>query len=73
MDAAEIAYREAGAVIFEEVPRVNRQSRVDTDSQASTMYELPPPDREPEPRLSFNNPFGACPRCQDSETPSTTT
>ena len=29
------------------------------------VHELPSARREPEPRLfSFNNPFGACPRCQ---------
>ena len=29
------------------------------------MQKLPSPGKEPEPRLfSFNNPFGACPRCQ---------
>jgi excinuclease ABC subunit A len=66
VDAAEIAYRQAGEVIFETVPR---------DSSAGSMrlrfsgeYECTNchrPGKEPEPRLfSFNNPFGACPRCQ---------
>jgi excinuclease ABC subunit A len=71
VDAAEIAYREGGEVIFEVVPRA-------TDAEAETQdrpryrfsgaYECKSchrPGKEPEPRLfSFNNPFGACPRCQ---------
>jgi excinuclease ABC subunit A len=69
VDAAEIAYREGGEVIFEEVPR----DELPEGSQRprhrySTAYECRnchKPGREPEPRLfSFNNPFGACPRCQ---------
>ncbi len=81
VDAAEIAYREAGEVIFEGVPRDDRgpQGQVfvrgvgDEDAERrrhrfSAAYECKSchrPGREPEPRLfSFNNPFGACPRCQ---------
>ena len=67
VDAAEIAYREAGEVIFEEVPREGEQP----ERAAAQVFgrlrvqELPSPGKEPEPRLfSFNNPFGACPRCQ---------
>ena len=71
VDAVEIAYREAAEVLFEEVPRSS-----DSDSEAverkrhrySAAYECRTchrPAKEPEPRLfSFNNPFGACPRCQ---------
>ncbi len=80
VDAAEIAYREASEVIFEEVQRPT-----DEDLSAGTPkprdegaerkrhrfsgeYECKSchrPGKEPEPRLfSFNNPFGACPRCQ---------
>jgi len=66
VDAAEIAYREAGEVIFEEVPRDEGAKR--TQHRFSGEYECTSchrPGREPEPRLfSFNNPFGACPRCQ---------
>ena len=67
VDAAEIAYREAGEVIFEEVPREDaRRARGAIDFRGE--YECTSchrPGREPEPRLfSFNNPFGACPRCQ---------
>ena len=66
VDAAEIAYREGGEVIFEEVPRDEMAER--TRHRFSAAYECKSchrPGREPEPRLfSFNNPFGACPRCQ---------
>ena len=66
VDAAEIAYREAGEVIFEEVTRDERAER--SRHRFSGEYECKSchrPGKEPEPRLfSFNNPFGACPRCQ---------
>jgi excinuclease ABC subunit A len=66
VDAAEIAYREGGEVIFEEVPRDENAER--KRHRFSGAYECKTchrPGKEPEPRLfSFNNPFGACPRCQ---------
>jgi excinuclease ABC subunit A len=66
VDAAEIAYREGGEILYEEVPRDAATERV--RHRFSTAYECRSchkPGREPEPRLfSFNNPFGACPRCQ---------
>jgi len=66
VDAAEIAYREGGEILYEEVPREEEIERV--RHRFSTAYECRnchKPGREPEPRLfSFNNPFGACPRCQ---------
>ena len=66
VDAAEIAYREAGEVIFEEAPRDDMRSA--PQHRFSGAYECTSchrPGKEPEPRLfSFNNPFGACPRCQ---------
>jgi excinuclease ABC subunit A len=66
VDAAEIAYREAGEVIFEEVPREEgserRRCRFSGEYECTSCHR---PGKEPEPRLfSFNNPFGACPRCQ---------
>ncbi len=101
VDAAEIAYREAGEVIFEEAarrvsdrPQNSGAPSMETASSSPWMgsdddrftagspsVETEPlrhrfsaafecvnchrPGREPEPRLfSFNNPFGACPRCQ---------
>ena len=80
VDAAEIAYREGGEVIFEEAPRPKDEDlsvgsanpRDDAPERRrrrfSGAYECKSchkPGKEPEPRLfSFNNPFGACPRCQ---------
>jgi excinuclease ABC subunit A len=66
VDAAEIAYREAGEVIFEEVPREETADRLrHRFSGAFECKSCHLPAKEPEPRLfSFNNPFGACPRCQ---------
>jgi excinuclease ABC subunit A len=66
VDAVETAYREGGEVIFEEVPRdentARRRLRFSGAYECTTCHR---PGREPEPRLfSFNNPFGACPRCQ---------
>ena len=66
VDAVEVAYREAGEVIFEESPRDEQAER--RRLRFSGAYECKSchrPGSEPEPRLfSFNNPFGACPRCQ---------
>ena len=66
VDAAEIAYREASEVIFEVVPRDELAERPRFRfSAAFECSNCHRPGREPEPRLfSFNNPFGACPRCQ---------
>ena len=65
VDAVEIGYREASEVIFETAPREGEKPSRLRFSQRfeckndGTRYE------EPEPRLfSFNNPYGACPRCQ---------
>jgi len=67
VDAAETAYREGGEVIFEEAPRDATEGER-TRYRFSAAYECKTchrPGKEPEPRLfSFNNPFGACPRCQ---------
>ena len=66
VDAAETAYREAGEVTFEELPQDEAAAR--PRHRFSGAYECKSCHRagsEPEPRLfSFNNPFGACPRCQ---------
>src|SRR5208282_2436111 len=60
-DAVEIAYREAGEAIFEETAE-RRRLRFSGSYECTNCHR---PGREPEPRLfSFNNPFGACPRCQ---------
>jgi excinuclease ABC subunit A len=64
VDAVEIAYREAGEVIFETAPRDGPSQQLRFSQRfeckhCNIRYE------EPEPRLfSFNNPYGACPRCQ---------
>jgi excinuclease ABC subunit A len=72
VDAVEIGYREAGEVIFETGPRNDG----DEDDKGEAPERLRFSQRfeckndgsryeEPEPRLfSFNNPYGACPRCQ---------
>jgi excinuclease ABC subunit A len=72
VDAVEIAYREAGEVVFETVPRPADDERAATEpvrrlrfSHEFECKHCGMKSIEPEPRLfSFNNPFGACPRCQ---------
>ena len=65
VDAIETAYRESGEVIFETAPGVGEESQRFRYSQ---RFECKPDlirYEEPEPILfSFNNPYGACPRCQ---------
>ena len=66
VDAIEGAYREAGEAIFEEAPRdenaAKRRLRFSGAYECTSCHKA---GREPEPRLfSFNNPYGACPRCQ---------
>jgi excinuclease ABC subunit A len=66
VDAIETAYRESGEVIFE-IPRNAEQdaSRTLRFAQRFECKECNLRYEEPEPRLfSFNNPYGACPRCQ---------
>jgi excinuclease ABC subunit A len=76
VDAIETAYRESGEVIFEmpgtedydadagegaraTLAKILRFAQQFECKECSLRYE------EPEPRLfSFNNPYGACPRCQ---------
>ena len=65
VDAIETAYRESGEVIFEipgDESTAAKQLRFAQRFECkfcSIRYE------EPEPRLfSFNNPYGACPKCQ---------
>src|SRR5438874_2716602 len=65
VDALEICYRESGEAIFQSVPREDEQA---VSLRFSRRFECKHCRRrydEPEPRMfSFNNPFGACPRCQ---------
>lgn len=66
VDAIETGYREAGEVQFHTVPREDegepQHLRFSAAFECTTCHRA---YREPEPRLfSFNNPYGACPRCQ---------
>src|ERR1022692_2305923 len=67
VDAIEIGYREAGEVIFETAPREGNGAAIQR-LRFSNRFECKNDGsryEEPEPRLfSFNNPYGACPRCQ---------
>ncbi len=80
VDAIETAYRESGEVIFEIVggseptdeagrsARSTQASSTQTTLRFAQRFECKNCNmryEEPEPRLfSFNNPYGACPRCQ---------
>ena len=65
VDAVEIGYREAGEVIFETAPRDGEAIERFRYSQRFECKNDGSRYDEPEPRLfSFNNPYGACPRCQ---------
>jgi len=65
VDAIEISYRESGEVIFEPAPRDNQPPQQLRFSQRFECKHCNLRYEEPEPRLfSFNNPYGACPRCQ---------
>jgi excinuclease ABC subunit A len=65
VDAVEIGYRESGEIIFETVPRDEQPPQRLRFSQRFECKKCHLKYEEPEPRLfSFNNPFGACPRCQ---------
>ncbi len=76
VDAVETAYRESGEVIFELPASGDERSLAEGGVRANNRPTLRFAQRfeckqcnlryeEPEPRLfSFNNPYGACPRCQ---------
>ncbi|HWZ81420.1 MAG TPA: excinuclease ABC subunit UvrA [Terriglobales bacterium] len=65
VDAVEIGYREAGEVIFETASRDDEKIERLRFSQKFECKNDGSRYDEPEPRLfSFNNPYGACPRCQ---------
>jgi excinuclease ABC subunit A len=67
VDAVETGYRESGEIIFEVLPCGDAPAepeclKFSAAFECSTCHRA---YREPEPRLfSFNNPYGACPRCQ---------
>ncbi|MGH9567938.1 MAG: excinuclease ABC subunit UvrA, partial [Candidatus Angelobacter sp.] len=65
VDAIETAYRESGEVIFETAPRDEQPAQRFRFSQGFECKLCNIRYEEPEPRLfSFNNPYGACPKCQ---------
>ena len=65
VDAIESAYREAGEVVFETVGREDQPARQLRFADRFECKHCGTRYDEPEPRLfSFNNPYGACPRCQ---------
>jgi len=66
VDAIETGYRESGEIVLRTVAR--DEAEMSESLRFSSAFECADCHRsyrEPEPRLfSFNNPFGACPRCQ---------
>jgi len=65
VDAVETAYRESGEVIFDLPPHNDQPARQLRFAQRFECKNCNLRYEEPEPRLfSFNNPYGACPRCQ---------
>ena len=68
VDAIETGYRESGEIQFHTVPRDGEGEAKPQHLRFSAAFECTTCHRvyrEPEPRLfSFNNPYGACPRCQ---------
>ncbi len=65
VDAIETGFRESGEIRFHTVPRDSSPAQMLRYSSAFECTTCHRAYREPEPRLfSFNNPFGACPRCQ---------
>jgi len=69
VDAIETAYRESAEVVFELPVEAGEGSRAtSTTLRFSQKFECKNCHlryEEPEPRLfSFNNPYGACPKCQ---------
>jgi excinuclease ABC subunit A len=66
VDAIETGYRESGEIQFHTLSSAENENgtkyRFSAAFECSTCHRA---YREPEPRLfSFNNPYGACPRCQ---------
>ncbi|NUQ31132.1 MAG: excinuclease ABC subunit UvrA [Acidobacteriaceae bacterium] len=65
VDAIETGYRESNEIYFQTAPRDDSAPQTLHFSAAFECVNCHRAYREPEPRLfSFNNPFGACPRCQ---------
>jgi excinuclease ABC subunit A len=65
IDAIETSYRESGEVIFEIPEHDDQPARQLRFAQRFECKHCNMRYEEPEPRLfSFNNPYGACPKCQ---------
>ncbi len=70
VDAIETGYREAGEIVFRTASRDGGAERPSSELMLRYSAVFKCSDchrayREPEPSLfSFNNPYGACPRCQ---------
>ena len=65
VDAVEIGYRESGEVVLETAPREGEAPQRLRFAQRFECKQCHIRYEEPEPRLfSFNNPYGACPKCQ---------
>jgi excinuclease ABC subunit A len=65
VDAIETAYRESGQVIFDLPAQGDQPARQLRFAQRFECKQCGLRYEEPEPRLfSFNNPYGACPKCQ---------
>jgi excinuclease ABC subunit A len=65
VDAVESCYRESGEVIFETAASDENPARQIRFANRFECKHCGVRYEEPEPRLfSFNNPYGACPRCQ---------
>jgi excinuclease ABC subunit A len=65
VDAVEICYRESGEVVLEAAPVESEQPQRLRFAQRFECKKCHIRYEEPEPRLfSFNNPYGACPKCQ---------
>ena len=65
VDAVESCYREAGEIVLETAPREGEAVQRLRFAQRFECKTCGIRYEEPEPRLfSFNNPYGACPRCQ---------
>ncbi len=65
VDAIETGYGESGEIVFLTAPRDGSEPQRLRFSAAFECTTCHRAYRDPEPRLfSFNNPYGACPRCQ---------
>ncbi len=65
VDSVETCYRESGEVIFESVPRDDTPAQRWRFVQRFECKRCYTAYEDPQPSLfSFNNPHGACPRCQ---------